>query len=249
MNDRFVATRLDGRSPLGQMVRVARLGQPPFSVKNDTFQIVGVVHDVLNQGLANPVMPEIYVPFAAAGFADLVVVRTTGPASRLARAVIGEVHAIDANQPVHEVKPLDTLLRENEFATPRFNLIMLSLFAAAGLTLALIGVFGVMSTAVAQQQHEIGVRLALGASAATIARMVVGRGARLLLIGIVIGLAGSVAAARMLARQVWNVSPFDPVAMTIVSVIMLAAGLQACILPALRAARIDPIVALRQDEH
>jgi putative ABC transport system permease protein len=249
VNDRFVATRLDGRPPLGQIVRLPRLKQPPFSIKDDAFQIVGVVHDVVNEGLANPVIPEIYVPFAAAGVAELVVVRTQADPAGITRAVIGQVYAIDPNQPVHEVKALDVLLRENEYATPRFNLTLLSLFAVVGLTLALVGVFGVMSTAVAQQRHEIGVRMALGANAGAIARMVVTRGARLLLVGMALGLVGSLAAAQVFARQVWNVSPFDPLAFTVVSLILLAAGLQACILPALRAARIDPIIALRQDEH
>jgi putative ABC transport system permease protein len=249
VNDRFVTTRLDGRPPIGQMVRLPRLKSPPFLVKDDAFQIVGVVHDVLNQGLAEPVMPEIYVPFAAAGVADLLVVRTQADPAGLTRAVVGQVYAIDPNQPVHEVKALDVLLRENEYATPRFNLTLLSLFAGVGLILALVGVYGVMSNAVAQQKHEIGVRMALGADARTIARMVVTRGARLLLVGMALGLAGSVVAARWLAREVWNVSPFDPLAFLVVSVILLAAGLQACVLPALRAARIDPIIALRQDEH
>ena len=150
---------------------------------------------------------------------------------------------------MHEVKTLDVLLKENEYATPQFNLILLSIFAVIGLTLALVGVYGVMSTAVAQQKHEIGVRMALGADTRAIARMVLTRGARLLTVGMILGLAGSLAVARALARQVWNVSPFDPLAFVVVSLILLAAGLQACILPALRASRIDPIIALRQDEH
>jgi predicted permease len=249
VNQRFVMTRLDGRPPLGQIVRLPRLRQPPFSVGDDAFQIVGVVHDVLNEGLANPVIPEIYIPYSAAGVADLVVVRTPADAASLMRAVTAQVYAIDPNQPVHEMKTLDVVLRENEYATPRFNLTLLSIFAVMGLALALVGVYGVMSTAVAQQKHEIGVRMALGANTGSITRLVLTRGARLLIVGMMLGLAGSLVVARVLARQVWNVSPFDPLAFVVVSLILLAAGLQACILPALRAARIDPIIALRQDEH
>jgi ABC-type antimicrobial peptide transport system permease subunit len=104
-----------------------------------------------------------------------------------------------------------------------------------------------MSTTVALQKHEIGVRMALGAEAGTIARMVILRGSRLLLGGMALGLAGSMVAARMLAGQIWNVSAFDPVAFGAVSVILLVAGIQACVWPALRAGRIDPITALRQD--
>jgi putative ABC transport system permease protein len=249
VNSRFVTARFEGRPPIGQIVRLPRLKSPPFSVGNDAFQIVGVVHDTLNAGPANPVIPEIYVPYSAAGFAELVVVRAPADPASLTRAIVGQVHAIDPNQPVHEVKTLDVLLRENAYATPQFNLTLLSIFAVIGLTLALVGVYGVMSTAVAQQRHEIGVRMALGADTGAIARMVLTRGARLLVIGMIVGLAGSFAVARFLARQVWNVSPFDPTAFAVVSLILLAAGLQACVLPAFRASRIDPIVALRQDEH
>jgi putative ABC transport system permease protein len=104
----------------------------------------------------------------------------------------------------------------------------------------------VMSSAVAQERQEIGIRLALGAEAGTIARMVILRGTRLLLAGTALGLLGSVAAGRMLAQQVWRVSGFDPIAFSIVSVVLLGVGVLACAWPALRASRIDPIVALRQ---
>jgi predicted permease len=247
VNHRFVRMRLEGRQPLGQFVRLPRLKQPPFGIKEDVFQIVGVVHDVLNRGVAEAAMPEIYVPFTAVGIANLLVVHTESDPSTVTRAVISQIYAVDASQPVTDVKPLDVILRDEEFATPRFNLTLLSVFAGIGLALAIVGVYGVMSTVVAQQRHEIGVRMALGASAGAIARMIIGRGSRLLLAGIVLGLVGSILAARSLAQQVWNVSPFDPVAFGLVSLILLAAGLQACVWPARRAARIDPLIALRQE--
>jgi putative ABC transport system permease protein len=145
------------------------------------------------------------------------------------------------------VQTLDAAIEEDAYSTPRFNLILLSVFAAMGLVLAIVGVYGVMSAAVAQQRHEIGVRMALGAGTRTVAGMIIMRGSKLLLVGMALGLAGSLLAARLLARQVWNVAPFDPVAFTIVSAVLLGAGLQACLWPALRAARTDPVVALRQD--
>jgi putative ABC transport system permease protein len=249
VNERFVRTRLTGAgaAPLGRSVRIPRLTQPPFSAPTATFQIVGVVHDALNTGLADPVMPEIYVPFTTTGASNLLVVRTHGDPAGVTRAVVSQVYAIDQGQPVTGVMTLDGLLRENELATPRFNMILLSIFAALGLALALIGVYGVMSSAVAQERQEIGIRMALGATAGSVARMVILRGSRLLLAGVVLGLAGSVAAGRMLAQQVWRVSAFDPIAFTIVSGLLLTAGLMACAWPALRAARTDPIAGLRQD--
>jgi putative ABC transport system permease protein len=247
VNERFVRSRLDGRPPLGLTVHVPRLTQPPFGIKNDAFQIVGVVRDVLNEGLANPVMSEIYVPFTTTGVASQLAVRASIDPSGLTRSVVEQVFAIDRSQPVANVKRLDVLLQEYQYSRPRFNLTLLSVFAIIGLALAVVGVYGVMSTVVAQQTHEIGVRLALGAGAGTIARMVIGRGSRLLLTGVFLGLCGSMAVASLLARKVWNVSPFDPLAFLIVSLILLAAGLQACVWPARRAAKIDPIIALRQE--
>jgi len=121
----------------------------------------------------------------------------------------------------------------------------LSIFAAFGLVLAVVGVYGVMSSAVAQERREIGIRMALGADAGTIARMVMVRGSRLLIAGTAVGLVGSVMAGRWLAGQVWRIAAVDPMAFGGVSVLLLAVGLQACYWPARRAARTDPLVALR----
>jgi putative ABC transport system permease protein len=247
VNERFVRSRLEQREPLGQVVRIPRFRQPPFSLGNDAFHIVGVVKDTFNQGLANPVSPEIYLPYTVAGIGNIVVVRAAGDPAVITRTVVSQVYSIDRNQPVTSVQTMDALLKTDEYATPRFNLTLLGAFAVLGVVLAIVGVYGVMSSAVAQQTPEIGVRMALGASSSDILRMVVGRGSRLLLIGMAFGLAGSIAAARLLARQVWNVPAFDPMAFAIVSLILFVAGLQACFWPARRASRIDPFIALRQD--
>jgi putative ABC transport system permease protein len=216
-------------------------------LKNDAFDIVGVVQDTFNNGLSDPIMPEIYLPYTVIGIADRLIIRTEADPAGVQRALVGQVYAIDRNQPVTQVQTLATVLRDQEYATPRFNLALLSVFAVVGIVLAIVGVYGVMSNAVAQQRQEIGVRLALGASGQRIARMIVARGSRLLVAGIVVGLIGSGVAARLLARQVWNVAPFDPLAFAIVCAIVLVAGLQACFWPARRAARTDPIIALRQE--
>lgn len=121
------------------------------------------------------------------------------------------------------------------------------LFGTLAVTLAAIGIYGALAFSIRQRTVEIGVRMALGASAGSVARMVIKRGSWLLLAGMAIGLTAAVIAARLLARQVWNVSPFDPLAFAGVSAILLVAGLQACVWPARRAARIDPIVALRDE--
>ena len=247
VNQTFTRTRLDGREPLGRTVRIPRLKQAPFAIEDDSFQIVGVVKDTLNRGLRDQVMPEIYVPFTLLGFADRVVALTQGDPTSVIRAVLGQVYALDRNQPVTDVRTIEAVLNDEIYAGPRFNLTLFSVFAGLGLTLAVIGIYGVMSNSVAQQTHDIGVRMAIGATPGHIAGMIVKNGSRLLLGGIALGLAGGFLTARLLSRQIWNVSPFDPISFSVVSLVLLAAGLLACVWPARRAASIDPMVALRYE--
>jgi predicted permease len=247
VNERFVRSRLDGVPPLGAIVSIPRLKQAPVSAANDTFQIVGVVRDLPNVGLGEPIAPEVYIPFTASGLANLLIVRTHGDPAAVTRAVVSQVYAIDRGQPVMDVLTLETLLRNEAFATPRFNLVLLAIFASVGLALAIVGVYGVMASAVAQERQEIGVRMALGAGGGSIARMVLLRGSRLLLAGTALGLVGSIAATRLLARQVWRVPAFDLTAFAAVVVLLLVVGLLACAWPARRAMRIDPIVAIRHE--
>jgi ABC-type antimicrobial peptide transport system permease subunit len=246
VNERFVRARLEGRNALAQPVRLPRLAQAPFNAKNVQFEIVGVIADTPNNGLMEPTLPEMYVPFTTAGIANWIVMRAEVDPASLTKAVSSQVYAIDRNQPVANATTLDALLKEEEYARPRFNLALLTVFGGIGLVLALVGVYGVMSNAVTQQRQEIGVRMALGASSTTIARMILGHGSRLLVIGLGAGLAGSMVMAKLLAHQVWNISPFDPLAFALVTIVVLAAGVQACLWPAWRASRIDPIVALRE---
>jgi putative ABC transport system permease protein len=248
VNERFLKERLDGNDVLGRLIRIPRLTQPPFAATDDSLEIVGVVRDTLNRGLTNPLMPEVYLPFTVrGGDADRLVALTQANPARITKTLIDQVYAIDKDQPVMDVRTIDTLIQENIYAGRRFNLALFAVFATLGLALAVIGVYGVMSSSVAQQTHEIGVRIALGASRGNISAMVVKRGAWLLAIGIAIGLAGSFMTTRLLSQQIWSISPLDPVTFIGVSGILLLAGLQACLWPARRAARIDPIGALRQE--
>jgi putative ABC transport system permease protein len=247
VNQSFARGRLDGANALGVTVRIPRLKQPPFGATDDSFQIIGVVKDTLNRGLTDQVTPEVYLPFTVTGRADRLVALTQADPAGITRSVLNQVYSIDKDQPVTDLRTIDRVLQEGFYAGPRFNLALFAIFAALGLTLAIIGVYGVMSSSVAQQTREIGVRIAFGASPGNIYSMVVKRGAWLLLIGIALGLGGSLLTARLLSQQIWKISPFDPVTFISVSLILLLAGLQACFWPARRAARIDPIGALRQE--
>jgi predicted permease len=247
VNEAFVRHRLTGRDGPGARFRIPALQEPPFRMTDTSFEIIGVVKDTPNDDVSMDVVPEIYLPFSITGMADRLIVLAAADPSSVTRSVVEQVYAIDRDQPVTQVRTLESWMQDGIYAGPRFNLVLLAVFAGLGLVLAIVGVYGVVSTAVAQQTHELGVRIALGAGRARIATMVMVRGARLLLAGIALGLLASVFATRVMATEIWRISRFDPLSFTAVSVILLAAGLQACYAPARRAARVDPIVALRQE--
>ena len=247
VNQAFERSRFNGGDAVGRFVRLPRLTQPPIGAADASVEIVGVVHDTLNRGITDALLPEIYIPYSLLGAANRVVVQTAGDPAAVTRAVVERVYAIDRDQPVTEVMTIAAFLDEFIYAGPRFNVVLLSVFASLGLVLSIVGVYGVMAHTVAQQTREIGVRIALGADPGSVGRMVVRSGAALLLVGIAVGLAGSVFAARLLAQQVWNVSTFDPTSFAAASIVLLAAGLLACAWPAWRASRTPPIVALRQE--
>ena len=246
VNQSFVRRYFPATAPLGRIVRVPRLSSD-LHLADDAFQIVGVVNDVVNRGLTREIAPELYLPFSLTGEADFLAVLTSRDPAALAKTVIAQVYAIDPDQPVTDVRTMSSLLNDWEYSGPRFSVVLLAFFAGLGLTLAVVGVYGVVSNAVAQRTHEIGVRKALGADSGDVLRLVFRFGARFILPGIAVGLTASIAAARVLGSQLWHVSPHDPVALVSVVVLLLAVGFLACWVPARRATRVDPMVALRYE--
>ena len=247
VNQAFERQRLQGADAVGRVVRVPRLTEPPAGAPDAGVEIVGVVRDTLNRGITDELRPEIYLPYSLLGAANRLVVQTAADPAELTRPVIERIHSWDRDQPVTEVGTLAQFLDDFSYAGPRFNLVLLSIFAGLGLLLAVTGVYGIMSNMVSQQTREIGVRIALGADPGSVARMVMKSGGVLLLAGVALGLAGSLLTSRMLSRQIWNVPAIDPLSFVIVSVVLLVVGLQACAWPAWRAARTEPTIALRQE--
>ncbi len=246
-NQSFVRRYLPNSDPLGRVASIPRLATAPSNIADNAFQIVGVVKDAVNRGLTSEIAPELYIPYTITGTANYFAVLTKTDPTSLAKAVTEQVYALDPNQPVTDVRTVSSLLNDWEYAGPRFSVVLFGVFAALGLTLAVVGVYGVVSNAVSQRTHEIGVRKALGAASADVLRLVFGFGARLILLGIGIGLAASLAIARILSNQLWGVSPHDPLALTSVVVLLLLVGFLACWVPARRAMRVDPLVALRYE--
>jgi ABC-type antimicrobial peptide transport system permease subunit len=205
-----------------------------------------VVGDTVTRDITEPTRPELYAPFSLIGLAQSVVVRTDGDPERATSLVRAEVAALDRDQPISDIRSLQSTLADYVFAGPRFSMTLFAVFAVLGLTLAVVGVYGVVAHAVNRRTQEIGVRMALGATTNTIVSMVLSGGAKLIAAGIGVGLAGSALAARAMREMIWNVSPWDPVSFLAVAAVLMVTGLQATLWPALRATRVNPVAALRK---
>ncbi len=245
VNQMFVRRYFPGGEAIGRVVRVPRLRQPPFRLADDSFQIAGVVADTVNRAPTHETVPEMYIPYTIFGRADRILVLANGRPEALQVAVKAQVYALDAVQPLMEEQTLEKVLAQNAYSRPRFNLLLFAVFAVLGLALALLGIYGVISHAVAQQTREIGIRIALGATVREVVGMVMRMGATLLAIGIAVGLAASLLSVKLLSGLV-QVSTFDPYSFAAVAVLLFAAGLFASFWPARRAARVDPVTALRE---
>ncbi len=214
--------------------------------KKDWLTIVGVVGDTRHSMESEP-SPEIYVPYLQDGqpFMTLLI-RTAGDPRMWESAVRNRIASVDKDQPPHDIATLEEL--QTASRTPRrVNLLLLSAFAAFGLILASVGVYGVVSYSVSQRTHEIGVRTALGASHSAVLKLVVSQGLSLALIGIVIGLAASLGLTRFLQSLLFGVKPIDPGTFVAAALLWTATALLACYIPARRATKVDPMVALRYE--
>jgi putative ABC transport system permease protein len=220
-------------------------GPPTIDAASSTREIVGVVTDVRHSGLQTQPVPEMFVPLAQRPVRDLsIVVRTSGDPLGLARDLRQVVRGVDPVQPIASITSVADLVAVS-MARPRFNLLLLSSFAALALMLAAVGVYGLMAFAVALRTREIGIRLALGGQARDVASLVVHQGMRLALTGLAIGLAGALALARIMAPLLFEIRPLDPLAFLAAAAVLFSVAFIATYGPARRAAGIDPIDALR----
>jgi predicted permease len=208
-------------------------------------EIVGVVGDVKHSALDVEAKPEIYFPMAQASkpFMSLAV-RSSGDPLQMVAAVRGQVWAVDKDQPVSNIETMERLMAKS-VAPRRFNLLLLGVFALVGLALAGVGLYGVMSYTVTQRTREIGVRMAMGAQTGDVLRLVIGEGMKLALIGALLGLGGALALTRLLKTLLFEVSATDPPTFIVIAALLINVSLLACWIPARRAARVDPMVALR----
>jgi putative ABC transport system permease protein len=241
VNRTLVERFFSDRDPLGQRIRI---GPNPKSAWRT---IVGVVGDMHQAGPETPPRPELYLPITQDTFADLsLAVRTDGDPLALAATLRDVVHSIDPQLSILQMTTMEQLLSEH-VASRRLLMILLSVFAVVALLLALIGIYGVLGNAVAQRTNEIGVRMALGAQRREITAMILRDGARLGLIGLALGIAIALGLTRLLQSALFGITATDPVTYAAVVTLMMAVGLIACYLPARRAARVDPLTAIRAE--
>jgi predicted permease len=228
-----------GKSAIGQRVREGE-GSPWSTV-------VGVVGHVHHTGLDNPSQPQVYWNHPQRVEERMaLVVKTRGEPAALTRSIAAVVRGIDPEQPIYDARPLDEVV-DRSLAARRFQTTLLGAFAAAALALASIGAYGVIAYGVGQRSREFGVRMALGARRRDVTALVLRRGGALVATGTAAGLALAVAAVRVLATLVFAVAPRDAASFALATAVLLAVSAAACWLPARRAARVEPSIALRND--
>ena len=220
---------------------------PPQHFWERAKEIVGVVSNVRHRGLDDQPRPEMYVPQAQFNTMDMtLLVKTRAKPESLTQAITAEVRKLDPQLPVTDIKTL-AQYRADTVALPRFNLLVLSLFAGLALALTVIGLYGVIAYSVTQRTNEIGVRMALGAQPLAILRMVLRQGMTLVFIGVGLGLAGAWAVTRVMSSLLYEVSTSDPLTFFSVAMLLTLIALLASFIPAYRATQVDPVIALRYE--
>jgi putative ABC transport system permease protein len=224
------------------------IGKRLLALDGKPHEIVGIAGNARQWGLDRPSDPEIYFPFSQTNFTSesTLVVRTTGEPAALIEGVRSAVRDVSSDAPVFRAKTMMNVMA-NSTAQQRFNMILMTVFAAVALVMAAIGLYGVISYSVTQRTHEIGIRMALGASSGDVVKLVVGQGMLLAAAGVAAGLGAALALTRLLSSLLFGISPTDPITFAVISLILTAVALAACFVPARRATRVDPMIALRYE--
>lgn len=248
INETF-ATRYFGEPrPLGRTIQLPRLAAPPVSVADPSFEVIGIVQDVRNQGVTDPTYPQAYLPFTVPAFANFnLVVRTAGEPMAIAESVRRELRTLDSRAAFSGPTTVETQMAAVFHARPRFNALVLGIFAGTGLVLVALGIYGVVAYTVSQQTRQIAIRMALGGERRHVLRMVLRGGLTPVAIGLVAGVALGLLTNRLLETVLWRITPYDPVTIGTTVALVVGIGICACCVPAWRAMRVEPVVALRQE--
>jgi putative ABC transport system permease protein len=247
VNESFVRHYFPNENALGQRLRPSPPGRIWNNERLTTFEIVGVVRDVKLAGLEAPSEPAYYLPASQAPLQDMtLLVRTTTDPLSIVGAVRGAVLSIDPNQPISNVSTLEKVVDES-IAQRRLNMLLMGLFGGLAMLLSAVGIYGLLSHAVTQRTQEMGIRMALGAQVSDVLELVLKQGMMLALAGEAIGLAGAFALTRLMRGLLFGVTPNDTTTFVVVAGVLGVVALLACYVPARRATKVDPLVALRYE--
>ena len=247
VNQAFARQHFPDDDPIGKRVGVGFSTIPVKDDESGLREIVGVVADVKHGSLQTAAQPEIYFAQSQMPMSAMtVVVRAAGDPRALQRSVRRIVQSLDANAPVYAVRTVEEVL-DRSVATPRFNTVLLGLFAAVALILTMVGLYGVISCSVAENTQQIGIRVALGAQRSDVFKLIVGQGVILAVSGVLIGLGAAYGMTRLMSSLLFGVESTDPWTFSGVAVLLLCVAAIACYLPARRAMSVDPMVALRSE--
>ena len=248
VNETLARKYLPSEDPLGRRIRLAMLDTLAGPTRESWFEIIGVVADVRNRGLQEPIEPQVWLPYTiGATGAQALMVRTSQDPATIMNEVRREVWAVDSGVALAYPGTLEDLISERLYAGPRFGFVVMAIFACAGLILVMVGIYSVLAYSTTQKTHEIGIRMALGAESADVLEIVVRTGLRLVLAGMTIGLAASLVLGRLIATQLIGVKAYDPLTLGATVLLLTMTAAIACWIPARRASRVDPMVALRYE--
>ncbi|HEY8714552.1 MAG TPA: ABC transporter permease [Candidatus Acidoferrum sp.] len=248
INQTFQRKYFGDEDPIGKRIHILQLEKFPDAQPDAWYEVIGIVSDVKNQGLQQPIIPETWVPYTVTGSAARgIMVRTVGDPLLMMNAVRQEIWGTDRSVALTLTGTLESFIESFSYAQPKFGFLLVTVFAVVGVILVSVGVYSVIAYTTARRTHEIGIRMALGADGGNVQRLVIRTGLRLVGLGIAIGLVASLLLGRLITSQLWGVSAHDPATMIFVPVLLLLIGVMACWIPARRATRVSPVSALRYE--
>ena len=247
INETLARRYFGSEEPLSRVIRIPRLTTLPRPITDPTFEVIGILRDMANLGPRETPAPQVLLPFSLLPGGFGLALRTTDDPLRVVNALRREIQMVDAQVALSNPITLERAIQMNFYLRASFSVLVLGIFAATGALLVALGIYGVLAYTVSEQTRDIAIRMALGGESGHVIRMILRFGLQLVGAGLVIGLAISFATNRLLTTQLWKTSPNDPLTFAVVILLIAIIGALACWIPARRAVRVEPMMALRHE--